>query len=257
MSPREKSRERIRILTESLVEKQKQEISTKNELIDEENKIAKKNHKTKYQHQINPVAFIPKKHIKSYSTSQFTRDISEKYNLNFDYVKYNQYISGVAYPSLELLHALSKEFGVSLDYICGYDDIPNPAIATIATLLPLNQESIASLRDLSSNPTFKAMLDSLFRTPETTANVLQNIRNQLQQRYEQNVRIQNNESSTKQQLLLSTMYYEELLSQLEHILLPILKAEFDQKLMLDDAFINRDITSYATAFHNTKQQDSQ
>ena len=80
------------------------------------------------------------------------------------------------------------------------------------------------------------MLDALLIMPESTASLLQNIRNQLQQRYEQTVRIQKNQPSTKQELLLSTMYYEEYLSQLEHLLLPILRSEFEQKIAAEDEF---------------------
>lgn len=236
MNHRDKTSIRIKDLTEKYLKERNLEIEKANKEIDTYNNETSKAHNEANKQLLTAIPFTPEPHIRKYTTKKFTEDISNKYKLRFEYIQYNQYINGTAYPSLELLHALSDTFGVTIDYLSGYSDSPNPALETIATLLPLNDKSLATLVNLSSNTTYRNMLDALLIMPESTASLLQNIRNQLQQRYEQTVRIQKNQPSTKQELLLSTMYYEEYLSQLEHLLLPILRSEFEQKIAAEDEF---------------------
>ena len=88
------------------------------------------------------------------------------------------------------------------------------------------------------------MLESLLFSPQTTASVLQSIHNPLKRRYEQKINIQNQVFSTPQDLLITSMLYEELLSHLENVFLPLLKPQFDQEIMIDNAIANGEITNF-------------
>lgn len=256
MDYRDKSRKRIELETEKYLKKRNDIIRSMNKGIDEDNKRDRKANIVQNKNRMVAVPFTPKKHLPKYTISQLTRDINKKYDLNFTYVKYRQYINGTAYPSLDLLHALSETFEVSLDYLCGYDDIPNPKTATVEELLPLNTESLNTLIKLSSKPKHKAILDGLFNNYDISANILLNIRFQLQQYYEQDIRMQNNQSSTRDQMIRAAVSYEKFISQIEHALLPVFQKEFDQKLKQDNDFINSEIPPYYGKFAE-KKEDSQ
>lgn len=254
-----KSRKRIKDLTNNYVKQQKALIKKENDAIDERNADAKKELKKKNKNLIQPMEFVPEKHLQTYSIEKLIEEINAEYYLSLNYTKYNQYINGHANPSLELLHAFSQKFGVTLDYICGYSDIKDPFVKIVSEIIPLEEQSVDTLIKLCSNPTHKNMLNSLLSSPRTTAGIFQSIRNPLKRRYEQKIKIQNKESSSSQELLLTSMFYEELLSHLENTFLPLFKAEFDRDIMLDNAFVNRETDSFSQMYKNTRNilKDSQ
>lgn len=255
----QKSRQRIKDLTTDYVKQKKQLIQEENKEIDKRNADAKKEHKKKNKNLIHATKFNPEKHQESYSIEKLIQEINSEYYLTLTYQKYNQYINGHAYPKLDILHALSKKFGVTLDYICGYDDNKNPYVKTVSEILPLEDQSLDTLIKLCSDPNYKNMLNALLSSPKTTSSVLQSIRNPLKQRYKQKVKIQKKETSSSQELLLSSMFYEELLAHLENAFLPLFKAEFDRDIMINDAFVNKDTDSFSQMFQRTKTllKDSQ
>lgn len=143
---KKKLSERLYKLSLEYVDKKEADRKKENEQITIRNNDAKK----KWKELLRPVEDCPQEELKSkYTIEKFCVEISDTYGVDLTYKKYKRYIDQDAFPDdPKLIQALAKAFGVSFEYMYGLSDLENEVTASIEQLLPINANSINTLRNL-------------------------------------------------------------------------------------------------------------
>lgn len=137
------------------------------------NKEAKK----KWKATLRPTSNCPQEDLlPKYTIAKFCDEISQTYNVDFQYKHYNLYTTGAAFPDdPKIIQAFAKTFGVSFEYMYGLSDIENEVTASLEQLLPINSNAINTLRNLSGNEEAIKILNAILTNTEECSSELINM----------------------------------------------------------------------------------
>lgn len=71
------------------------------------------------------------------------------------------YEKGTSSPTLETLEKIAAYFNVTIDYLIGYSDKPNPEVETISAELNLSEEAVTAIMLLTNNKNKSNLISNL------------------------------------------------------------------------------------------------
>lgn len=223
--------ERLYELSETYVQRKKQEIKEKNKDIEKQNKEKKNTAKLQLIN-VGDIHLIPK--IKSYSLDKMVEDIEDRYQCGIDSRNFNLYRKGGSFPSDPyMIKSFADFFQVSFAYMYGVSDIPNELNNKIQESIHLNSTAINTLISYNENQTVLTVMNALLSDKESSAYLFMNMYEETYQTYKQEKSIGSMGEFDTDILLKKFISAESLSRYLEKHLLPLVKEDFEQRLKLE------------------------
>ena len=220
--------ERLYELSETYVQRKKQEITEKNKDIDKQNREKKKKAKLQIMN-IGDLHLIPK--IKSYSLDKMVEDIENRYQCGIDIRNFNLYRKGGSFPSDPyMIKSFADFFQVSFEYMYGFSDIPNELNEKVQETIHLNSTAINTLISYNDNPTVLTVMNALLSDKESSAYLLMNMYEEAYQTYKQEKSIGSMGEFDTDILLKKFINTESFSRYLEKNLLLFAKEDFKQRI---------------------------
>lgn len=220
--------ERLYELSEKYVQQKKQEIKERNKEIKKQNKEKKK--KAKLQ-MTNIKDYQLTKTIKTYSLGKMVEDIENKYPCGISTRNFGLYRRGESFPDDPfMIKSFADFFQVSFSYMYGVSDIPNELNNKVQETIHLNSTAISTLISYNENQTVLTVMNALLSDKESSAYLFMNMYEETYQTYKQEKSIGSMGEFDTDILLKKFINAESLSRYLEKHLLPLVKADFEQRL---------------------------
>jgi hypothetical protein len=226
---KEKFGERLKQLSNELVDRKKIERKQKNAEVDKENRQNKEKSRIDksflYRH---------KDRLHAYTRHEMINEISTIYGETIEYQAFNLYINGERFPDLNLVKLLADYFKVSFEYMCGMTDIPNELNSKIKEIIHLSEDAIITLISYNKNTTAQYVMNGLLADAESSSFLFMNMVERMYQTFKRSKSLGKTGEYDQSVILQNFINAEAFNKYLEKHLLPLVSDSFEKRLIIEN-----------------------